>query len=30
MEHPGGKEGKKAWQITQTGEKYLEEQTAKD
>lgn len=28
-EYPAGKEGKRAWQITQTGEKYLEEQGAK-
>lgn len=28
-EYPVGKEGKRAWQITQTGEKYLEEQAAK-
>lgn len=29
MEHPAEKEGKKAWHITQTGEKYLEEQATK-
>lgn len=28
-EYPAGKEGKRAWQITQTGEKYLEEQATK-
>lgn len=29
MGHPVGKEGKRAWQITDTGEKYLEEQATK-
>ena len=27
-EYPDGKEGKRAWQITQTGEKYLREEVA--